>query len=552
MAVGPRRSSRLAVAVALFVGTVLVYVPACRLGFVNYDDQVYVTENPHVLGGLSADDAAWAFTTGDAANYHPLTWLSLQADATAYGLDPSGYHVTNVVLHGLTAAGVYLLLTSLTGAGGAAAVAAAGFAVHPVHVESVAWVAERKDVLSGLFSVLTMWAYVGYARRPFRAGAYAGVCGLFLAATLAKPTAVTVPFVLMVLDRWPLGLRGRRAVRDKVPLLAIAAVGAVTTAWAQSAGGAVETLAHMPAAGRAENVVVAYARYLRMFLWPTGLSVFYPYRTSLPAAAVAGAVAVLGAITTVAVRLRRSRPYLLVGWLIYLGMLVPTIGVVQVGWQSRADRYLYVPMVGLLLMAVWAGRDLVRGLGGFGRVAGRVAGRVLAGAAVAAMVRATWHQIGYWTDTRTLFERSLAVDPDNAVAHVQLAYLAEREHDRPRAIREYTAAIAFAPAGYVAAEYNLGNLLLATDPAAAAAHYRTVLATSPGHALAENNLGVALERMGRPTDAMAAFGAAARDAPGWADPHYSRGVLLQAAGRVDDARREFAAASERAAVAPGR
>jgi hypothetical protein len=362
-----------AAAAALVVLTVVAYSGVRHLQFVPLDDQGYVYENPHVTAGLTAAGLRWALTTGDQANWHPLTWLSHMLDVQLFGVNAGYHHLTSLAIHTLNTLLLFFLLARTTAALGRSACVAAMFAVHPLHVESVAWIAERKDVLSTFFWLLTMGAYVWYARAPGRWRYAAVVAGLVL-GLMSKPMLVTLPFVLLLLDVWPVGrfslaggqpgsrhadaraARARTAlalVREKIPLFILAACSIVITLLVQARGGAVRSIEILPIGVRVDNALTSYVMYLAKAVWPSGLAVFYPYNTSIHFGQWCGALAILAAITWLVIRARRSRPYLLVGWLWYLGTLVPVIGLVQVGTQSMADRYTYVPLIGVFVMGVW-------------------------------------------------------------------------------------------------------------------------------------------------------------------------------------------------------
>jgi hypothetical protein len=369
----------------------------CWNGFVNFDDNTYVLRNQQVQNGLTRDSLAWAFTTTDASNWHPLTWLSLQCDAQMYGGEAAwGFHLTNLLLHTANVVLLFLALRRLTGAVWRSAVVAALFAVHPAHVESVAWVAERKDVLSALFWMLTLLAYAGYAERP------GWHCYLLVAAPLAlgllsKPMLVTLPCVLLLLDYWPLGRvvwpgagKGRATVRwlllEKLPLFALSAAACLVTVYAQQRGGAVSTLEQLPFSERLGNSLAAYAGYLGELVWPMRLAVFYPYpREGLPVGEAARGVVVVAAVSAVVLWQRRRR-YLTVGWLWFLGTLVPVIGLVQVGSQAMADRYTYLPSTGLFLALTWGAADL----------SARWPARVRAAVPLAAFLFGVWAPLALW------------------------------------------------------------------------------------------------------------------------------------------------------------
>ncbi|MFL5339967.1 MAG: glycosyltransferase family 39 protein [Gemmataceae bacterium] len=403
---------------ALILGLLLVASTLAVFGrclaneFVNYDDPQYVTDNPHVKEGLTLDGVRWAVTSTDYLNWHPLTWLSLQLDTELFGLEPWGFHLTAILLHAADALLLFLILRQTTGALWPSGFVAALFALHPLHVESVAWVAERKDVLSTLFGLLAIAAYLRYVEQP----GWRRYLLVLLAAALsltAKPMWVTLPGVLLLLDYWPLGRLQKSSTRtvllEKVPLLALAATAGVLTVFAQHRGGAVESLELFPWDQRVGNAVVSYIRYLGMTVWPEGLAPFYPHpRGNLPVWPDIGAAVLLVTITTVVLALRRRCPYLVVGWFWYLGTLVPMIGLVQVGEQARADRYTYLPLIGIFIIVAFGLSDLLRS---------RRFPRALLFAAAIAVILAcatlTWKQIGYWHDSRALWAHAVAVTADN-------------------------------------------------------------------------------------------------------------------------------------------
>jgi protein O-mannosyl-transferase len=399
------------VSLLLVLLTVAAFAGVWQNGFVEVDDDEYVYTNAEVLSGLSLHGVCWAFTTFHAGNWHPLTWLSLQLDAELFGLNPAGYHITNLLLHCGSAVLLFLALWRLTGALGRAAVVAAFFAVHPLRVESVAWVAERKDILSGLFWMLTLLAYAWYAERPDRTR-YLLTLLAFAVGLLAKPMLVTLPCVLVLLDFWPLRrARGLGAdgvdQREKLPFFALAAVTCVLTLLAQEE--AQPSLEALPLWTRVLNALVAYVTYLGKMLWPRDLAFPYPHLgTDLPLWKAGAAGLLLALISWAVLRAGRRCPYLAVGWLWYLGTLVPVIGLVQVGGQALADRYTYVPLVGLFLAIAW-------GLAHW--AAGRPARRVLLGGAtvalLAACVVATQAQVRHWQDTLTLWERAFSVHAED-------------------------------------------------------------------------------------------------------------------------------------------
>ena len=444
----------------LVAATVAVYSQVRHYEFVNYDDPEYVPGNVHVRGGLSAGGVAWALQSFDAANWFPVTWLSHMADAQLFGMDSGWHHLTNVWLHALAALVLFLALRRMTAARWRSALVGSLFALHPLHVESVAWVAERKDVLSALFWFVTLWLYAGYVKRP-GVGRYLAVVAAYGVGLMSKPMLVTLPAVLLLMDVWPLGrvawpwnwARARGLVLEKVPLLAMAAGDAVLTFLAQRQGGAVAPLAGIPPVFRMANALVSCVAYLRDMFWPAGLAVFYPYPRTMPAAEAALAGVVLAGISIAVARQFRARPYLAIGWCWYLVTLGPVIGLVQVGTQARADRYTYVPMVGLFVMLGWGAAELVE------RVPrARIPVTAAAVAACAACAAATWFQIQYWATSETLLRHALEVTSDNYITHHNLAdyYLQMNRNEEAR--REDAEAVRINPV-YVEARLNLGLAL---------------------------------------------------------------------------------------------
>ncbi|MGH0032332.1 MAG: tetratricopeptide repeat protein [Myxococcota bacterium] len=403
-------------ALAIAVATLAVFAQTTGHDFLRWDDPVYVTENPLLRSGPTLDAMARAFAEPYEANWIPLTWISLQIDHAWHGLDPAGYHATNVALHLLASLLLHAALWRATGDPAPAAFVAAVFAVHPLHVESVAWVSERKDTLSAVFFALALWLHVGYARAP-STGRYLTVVAATALGLLTKPMLVTLPCVLLLLDAWPLDrlktpAQRRLAVLEKLPLLALAALASIATVYAQQRYGSMDHGDLLDPALRVGNAVLSVVLYLRDAFWPSGLSVFYPHpQDALAWSAVAACGVLLLAISAAGLALRRRAPWLLVGWLWFLGMLVPVLGLVQVGMQGRADRYTYLPLVGLCLALAWSVDRSVRSPGAR-RAAGAAALCVVLALGVAAH-----RQTRHWRDTETLFRHAVAVDPDNWFAH---------------------------------------------------------------------------------------------------------------------------------------
>jgi protein O-mannosyl-transferase len=553
----PDRGLRLTVLVGLglLVGTLAVFGPVCANDFVNYDDPQYVTANSHVLAGLKGDSIRWAFTATESHNWHPLTWLSLQLDYQLYGLRPWGYHLTSLLLHSANTVLLFLVFRWLTGAVWPSALVAALFAVHPLHVESVAWVAERKDVLSTFFGLCALAAYAGYVQRPGLLR-YLPVLLAMALSLMAKPMLVTLPGVLLLLDYWPLGrlrigepvLGNHRTtphhpplakpaslalvLGEKVPLVALAVASGVVTVYAQNKGGAIQTLENLSFALRAGNAVVSYVAYLALTLWPAGLAPFYPHpRANLPAWQVAGAAVLLAGLTALVLAYRRQRPYLAVGWFWYLGTLLPVIGLVQVGDQALADRYTYVPLIGVFLLAAWGLSDLVTHRPGWEKPAAAAAAVALLACAVL-----TWHQIAYWHDSRSLWEHALRVTVDNHVAENNLASaFLTGKGSVEEAEQHLRRAVELKPdfwTGYASLGIVLdtqGRLDEAIDC------YSQSLALQPDQTKTRNNLGVALGKKGKMDEAIAQFDEAIRLDPNFTEGYQNLALALARAGRLDEA-----------------
>ena len=534
----------------LVAATFLVYFEARTFDFVNYDDPEYVTNNPHVREGLTWDGLGWALTSGEAANWFPVTRISHMLDVQFFGLDGGWHHLTNVVLHAAAAVFLFAFLRRATGARWPSAFVALIFALHPMHVESVAWVAERKDVLCALFWFVTLWAYVRYTERPGLAR-YLLVLAAFCLGLMSKPMIVTLPFVLVLLDLWP--LRRAFSLREKLPLFALSAASAIATIVVQGSSGAVESLYTVPLALRIENALVSYVSYIVTMFWPRGLAVFYPFPVAMAAWQPVVAALAIACVSGLVWAGYRKYPYLAAGWFSYLGTLVPVIGLVQVGSQSHADRYMYVPMVGLLIMLAWGAADALRKF-----PAARMA---IAGVACAVCVPLTWVQAGYWKNSETLFERALAVTTGNSLAEHNLgSYLLDAPGRLPEALGHLEAAVRITPDS-ASIHSDLGTALAKSHrPVEAIVEYQSALRLKPDSAVVHNNLGNALLETGRVAEAVAEYRLAlglnpdyadARNnlavalragAPESAEAHHNMGVDLMRAGRVAEAAAQFEAA----------
>lgn len=470
------------VAALLALAVFVLYLPAGKNAFVLYDDDLYITENAMVTGGLSWEGIVWAFTSFHGGNWHPLTWISHMLDVTLFGVDPTWHHLASVGIHALATALLLLLLNAMTGTVGPPVLVAALFAVHPLHVESVVWAAERKDVLMGVFWILTTLEYLRYVRMP-SVSRYLVVIGFFICALLAKPAVVALPLSLLVLDFWPLGRLVRGAVRrmffEKVPLFALAAASAAITYVAQELSGGLLLSETSPLLLRVANAAASTVSYLRKTAWPTMLAHYYPFPlATIPWQQTCRALAVVALISVAAWFLRRRHPAVISGWVWFLVTVAPMIGIVQTGAQAMADRYMYLPLIGIFLAIAWEGRAV----GTFRRV--RISVITAAGLLfVVALVPVTRRQIGYWRDTVVLSQHTLSVTRDNWFV-----------------------------------ENNLGLALSAAGKQEEAmGHYREVLRIKPGDARALNNMGVALFRLDRFDEAVVWFSRAAHVEPGNSD-----------------------------------
>ena len=543
----------------LLVGiTWSVFGQTVGYGFVNFDDDLYVYDTPEISRGLTINGILAAFTHPHAHNWHPLTTISHMLDCQLYGLNAGGHHFTNVLLHTIVVLLLFRVLRRMTGAVWQSAVVAALFAVHPLHVESVAWVSERKDMLSGVFFLLTIDAYVRYVRGP-SFWRYFFVTALLALGLMSKPMLVTVPFILLLLDYWPLRrfeqpssspCKGKiwqwwnekpviqRLLLEKVPLLALSAGSCVVTFIVQKqAAGAIEPL---PVLWRTKNAFVSYVTYLWETFWPARLAVFYPHpNNSLPAWEIILAIGFLVAITAAVIILRSGRPYIFTGWLWYLGMLVPVIGVVQVGEQGHADRYTYLPHIGLFLLVVWTIADI--------SAWSRFSPRFVTVAAVATIVAFGWCsllQMRYWRDSETLWNHALTVTSDNDVAHNNLGFLCVHRGELDKAISHFEAAVKIR-SNKAQTHYNLGSAFIRTNLGNALArkeqfdeaivHYQEAIKLQPDYADAYYNLGSALLAKGNVNEAIAQWQKALAIRPNDADVHTSLGNALLQKGSLKEA-----------------
>jgi protein O-mannosyl-transferase len=522
----------------------VVFGQTLRHEFVNYDDNECVYENLVVTQGLSAGSVGWAFTHSEAGNWIPLTTLSHILDCQIFGINAGGHHLTSLLLHTAAAILLFLVLRQMTGSLWRSALVAAVFAVHPLRVESVAWIAERKDVLSGVFFMLTIAAYVRYTRGPWSPGRYGLVVFLFALGLMCKPMLVTLPFVLLILDYWPLkrfepSTRSfqpptfSRLVLEKLPLLGLAAASCVATLFAQT--GAMSSLDQISFPSRVGNALIACVTYLGQMFWPSGLAVFYPFPTNGgPAWEKALAAVLLLSITTGVFVLRKTRPYLLAGWLWYLVMLVPVIGILQVGSQARADRYTYLPQIGLYLMLTWAVADLCARC--------RQRRWVLGGCSVislTALMLCARTQAAYWRNSETLWTHTLACTSDNYIAQNNLGNALLQKGSLEESIVHFQQSLQIQP-DYAEAWNNLGNALLRKGKLGEAmACYQKALQLRPVFLEAQNNLGNALLQKGDVKEALGHFQQALLINPDYEPVQYNLGFALLLSGNVDEATGHF-------------
>ncbi len=547
-------------AALLIALAVLPYLQTLSHDFINYDDNLYVTENHHVQQGLTLPAISWAFTTFKGGNWHPLTWLSHMLDINIWDGWPGGHHLTNVALHAANTLLLFLILLEMTGGLWRSALVGALFAVHPLHVESVAWIAERKDVLSTFFGLLALWAYLAYTRRP-SAKQYLAMTGFFILSLMAKPMLVTFPFLLLLLDVWPLkrwrlgpvdseGRRShlangrdgspvdphrvshdaaiKRAILEKLPLFVVAAMFSVIAIVSQRGTGALGGLVAFPLSTRIVNAFVGYALYLEKLVAPVNLAVFYPHPGHWPMLQVAVSVAILLGITVVAIWQRGRRPWLLIGWLWFVGMLVPVIGLIQIGMQSIADRYTYFPAIGAFIMIAWS----------IPAAMPPMAKRAVIGAAcicILGLTIMTWRQISYWQNSRTLFTHALAVTRGNFIAHQNLGSVFEGDGNLNAALEQYRWAASEFP-GYGRIHENIGNVLLKQGRyPEALAEFKSAIDLDPHSSSAFNSIGSIALMNQQYDDAAKYFRRAVELDPDNVPAHINFGTSLVKLGRYDQA-----------------
>ena len=551
------KSRQIIIGLLLAAAVLAVYWPVTGYDFIALDDNLYVLENQHIQKGLTCKGIAWAMTTLYATNWHPLTWLSLMTDYELYGLNAAGYHGASLLLHILNAIFLFLLLRRMTGKDGRSAVVATLFAVHPLNIESVVWIAERKNLLSTLFWILTILAYVRYAEKP-KWGRYWPVLLFFALGLMAKPMLVTLPFVLFLLDYWPLqrlSFPGRdqsgaiydhenrrklliRLLVEKVPLILVSLLSAWVTFHAARSGGAVKMITVFPMIGRIENAFISYAMYLFKMVWPADLAIFYPYPSVRPFWQVALSVLFLAAVTGFVCLKGRTYRYLITGWFWYGITLFPVIGIVQVGFQSMANRYAYISLIGIFVIIVWGVPDLLK------RFSGRRYLPAVSVSVILAFTFCTKSALPDWKNSEAAFQQALNVTKNNHIAEIGMGNVWLGRGDLPKARSHYLESLRIRP-DYADAHNNLALVLMREGKAdEAAAQYREALKDNPDYAEAYNNLGVVFAGQGKWREAEDGFRRALELKPDYAGAQSNLARLFLEQGKVEEAIEQFRAALE--------
>ena len=520
IAVFTRKHAGKIVCFFLIISTLVVFWQVQEFDFINFDDPSYVTENRHVKNGLTSPGFVWAFTQFHSGNWHPVTWMSHMLDVQLFGLDPGWHHLVNVLFHIVNTLLLFYVLRNMTGCLWRSALVAALFALHPLHVESVAWISERKDVLSTLFWLLTILIYNRYVKQPSTTK-YLLMFAVLALGLMSKPMLVTLPFVLLLLDFWPLSRPGSHflsaglnvisikmawpLLREKIPLFALTALSCGMTFYAQKHGGAVIPLEALDAGARVGNAIYSYFMYIVKMFMPVKLAVFYPHPKTVALFSIIALAVMLGCIFYLVFRLRTKFPYLFVGWLWYVGTMVPVIGLIQVGDQAMADRYTYIPFIGLFIMLSWGAADLLRKFPK-GKVWAAVSMIIL----IPAMMAVTWTQAGYWKNSVTLFERALAVTNENSLTLNNLGVAFEKSGQTQKALE----------------------------------HYQKALEINPDFEVAHNNLGLVLENIGSRKIAIEHFQKAILINSDFSDAHHNLGVTLLRDGQIEMAKTHMQRAVE--------
>ena len=530
--------------------TLAVYWPVHRHEFLNYDDGEYVIGNKHLAHGLTRDAVAWAFRSGYACNWHPLTWLSHLEDVELFGMEPGGHHLTSLLFHTANAVLLLLVLRRLTGALWESAFVAALFALHPLHVESVAWVAERKDVLSTFFGLLSLWAYAGWAPRSgtkqpssaiHRRVCYGLALVFFAFSLMSKPMLVTLPFLMLLLDFWPLQRISFPTLRlsrtpllrlmfEKAPFLALSAASIVITLQVQE-----PSRTHLALGARVANAAISYVRYLGKTFWPRNLAIIYPHPMHWPLWQTISSVILLATVSITVLWRARRQPYLAVGWFWFMGMLVPVIGLVQVGLQAMADRYTYLPLVGIFIMIAWAGGEWIA----FSRIRAGV-GSTVAVAVLAACAGSTWSQLRFWQDSETVFTHALSVTHDNWIAHDNLALLALARYQDTRRSGVESQRLSFGSAPPPGSQASEASAAVPRDYLSEVIfHCQAALQVRPDFPPAHVTLAKALTEQEKLDEATSHLEAAIRLNPLIAEAHQLLAEILHRQGRAKEAVAEY-------------
>ena len=536
------------ICLCLIAAVFSVYWQTLGNDFTNFDDNVYVTQNDHVKSGLSIKGLAWAFSTNYASNWHPLTWLSHMFDYQLFDSNPAGHHLTNLFLHMVNTLMLFMVLTRMTGAFWQSAFVVALFAIHPLNVESVAWVAERKNILSTFFWLLTMWTYVRYTEKR-NVSRYLLALMFFVMGLMSKPMLVTLPFVLLMLDYWPLkrlslsrqkngddqGEKISRLIWEKIPFLTLAIVSCVVTYMAQNRGGSVQSIQLYSVQSRIINALVSYIEYLEKMIWPSNLAVLYPHPgETLPLWQGSVCAIALICISIAVIKMIRKAPYLAVGWFWYLGTLVPVIGIVQVGAQAMADRYAYIPLIGIFIAVAWGMPALLQN-----RSWRNTTLSLSAGIIIGALMIVSWAQAKHWKNSVTLFQNAIdkvpTDQPNFALVHLNLGYSLADNDLVDEAIIHYKEAIRLKP-DYIKAHNNLGIAYsLKFKFKEAMASYERVIAMAPNHAPAYNNIGIIFDKQKIPDMAVTSFKEAIRLLPSYSKAHNNLGNTLRRMGKYEEA-----------------
>ena len=533
---------------SLIISISVLYWPVTGFEFIDLDDNLYLYENPAIHKGLSWQGISWAMTTFHTSNWQPLTWLSLMADYELYGLNPAGYHVSNLLFHILNTLLLFFFLKQVTGDTWKCFAVSALFAVHPLNIESVAWISERKNLLSTLFWILTLFAYIRYVqKRQWRR--YSHVLLFFIIGLMAKPMLVTLPVVLLLIDYWPLRRlssinqycgelfpesvnRGSNLLcllKEKIPLLFLSLCSALITLYAARTWGAIVPISALPLSERVGNALISYMSYLEKTLWPVNLAIFYPYSPIRPLEIIV-AILLLVAITVFIVVKRSEYPYLVTGWFWYLVTLLPVIGIIQVGSQAMANRYAYIPLIGLFVIVVWGIPELLKN---------RIDCRyfpIPVFALILIMSFSTWAQLPYWRNSELVYRQALNATKENHVAHFGMGNVWRNRGDLRKAYSHYREAIKINP-NYTEAHNNIGLILTQYGELHEAYfHYLQALRINPKYAEARNNLGLTLIRFGKTDQAESQFRQAIEDNPMLASAYNNLGALLITKGQTAEAK----------------